>query len=63
MNPFDEAFDINAPIQGLSSGEVQRRIYILSERVRYLYEVNMELKKEVDALKGARETQKRVAKA
>ena len=55
MNPFDEAYEGTVKIQGLSSGDMQRRIYILSERVRYLYEIHEAMSKEINELKAEKQ--------
>jgi len=59
MNPFEDEYTIDTPVEGLSSSDVKRRIHVLTERTKFLNNRCDILDKECKAL---REAKKVVAK-
>ena len=51
-NPFEEGYELKIKSAGMSSGDIQRNIFISKDRIRHLYDMCNRLEKEVNALRN-----------
>ena len=62
MNPFEDEYKIDTPVEGLSSSDVKRRIHVLTERTKFLNDRCDSLEKAVKDLQEAKNVATKRAK-
>jgi len=62
VNPFDVEFEENTKVAGMSSPDMQRRIYVLGERTKYLLDLLEIQRKDIAELKKVKASRRSRAK-